>query len=416
MKKILILGGVSVHCKLVEAAKEMGCYTIVTDYLADSPAKKIADESWMINIMDVNQIVEKCKVENVNAVISGWLDPCQKPYNEICEKLNLPCYGTKAQFHILTDKNAFKEFCKECGVDTIPQYTISDVESKTIEFPVFVKPNDSRGSRGQSLCGSYDELEIAVELAKRESSNNEFVIEKYMEGKQDFSMTYFVIDGQPHLIRVCDRYLGKREDGLNKQCIGCIAPSKYAQFYLDYVDQRVRGFIKKLGVKNGPVFMQGFVDGNTIRFYDPGLRFPGGDNELFLKKSTGVDLMKLMVEFALTGKISKQIRDDLFYLDGKHAVQLDFTCRSGKIAEYRGLEEIRKNDKVVSSFARYKVGKCVPNSGDVRQRVYEVGMVVEKGTSVFNAVKEIQSVFDVIDENGESMLVSVLNPELLNYN
>lgn len=416
MKKILILGGVSVHCKLVEAAKEMGCYTIVTDYLADSPAKKIADESWMINIMDVDQIVEKCKVENVNAVISGWLDPCQKPYNEICEKLNLPCYGTKAQFHILTDKNAFKEFCKECGVDTIPQYTISDVESKTIEFPVFVKPNDSRGSRGQSLCGSYDELEIAVELAKRESSNNEFVIEKYMEGKQDFSMTYFVIDGQPHLIRVCDRYLGKREDGLNKQCIGCIAPSKYAQFYLDYVDQRVRGFIKKLGVKNGPVFMQGFVDGNTIRFYDPGLRFPGGDNELFLKKSTGVDLMKLMVEFALTGKISKQIRDDLFYLDGKHAVQLDFTCRSGKIAEYRGLEEIRKNDKVVSSFARYKVGKCVPNSGDVRQRVYEVGMVVEKGTSVFNAVKEIQSVFDVIDENGESMLVSVLNPELLNYN
>lgn len=416
MKKILILGGVSVHCKLVEAAKEMGCYTIVTDYLADSPAKKIADESWMINIMDVDQIVEKCKVENVNAVISGWLDPCQKPYNEICEKLNLPCYGTKAQFHILTDKNAFKEFCKECGVDTIPQYTISDVESKTIEFPVFVKPNDSRGSRGQSLCGSYDELEIAVELAKRESSNNEFVIEKYMEGKQDFSMTYFVIDGQPHLIRVCDRYLGKREDGLNKQCIGCIAPSKYAQFYLDYVDQRVRGFIKKLGVKNGPVFMQGFVDGNTIRFYDPGLRFPGGDNELFLKKSTGVDLMKLMVEFALTGKISKQIRDDLFYLDGKHAVQLDFTCRSGKIAEYRGLEEIRKNDKVVSSFARYKVGKCVPNSGDVRQRVHEVGMVVEKGTSVFNAVKEIQSVFDVIDENGESMLVSVLNPELLNYN
>ncbi len=416
MKKILILGGVSVHCKLVEAAKEMGCYTIVTDYLVDSPAKKIADESWMINIMDVDQIVEKCKAENVNAVISGWLDPCQKPYNEICEKLNLPCYGTKTQFHILTDKNAFKQFCKECGVDTIPQYSISDVESEKIEFPVFVKPNDSRGSRGQSLCSTYDELRDAIELAKKESSNNEFVIEKYMDGKQDFSMTYFVIDGQPHLIRTCDRYLGKRDDRLNKQCIGCIAPSKHTQLYLDYVDQRIKGFIKKLGIKNGPVFMQGFVDGNTVRFYDPGLRFPGGDHELFLKKSTGVDLMKLMIEFALTGKISEQIDEDLFYLKGMHSIQLDFTCKSGKIAEYRGLDKIKENHKVVSSFARYEVGDCVPSSGDVRQRVYEVGMVTEKSESVADSVKEIQAVFDVMDENGKSMLVSVLDPKILNYN
>lgn len=188
--------------------------------------------------MDVDQIVEKCKIEKVDAVISGWLDPCQKPYNEICEKLKLPCYGTSEQFHILTDKNAFKKYCKECGVDTIPQFTISDVENEKIEFPVFVKPNDSRGSRGQSLCNTYDELKVAIDLAKKESSNNEFVIEKFMDGKQDFSMTYFVIDEQPHLIRICDRYLGKREDRLNKQCIGCIAPSKYTQLYLDNVDQR----------------------------------------------------------------------------------------------------------------------------------------------------------------------------------
>ena len=415
MKKILILGGASVHCKLVDAAKKIGCYTIVTDYLENSPAKQIADESWMLNIMDVDLIVEKCRMEQVNAVIAGWLDPCQKPYQAICEKLKLPCYGTAEQFRILTDKNAFKDFCKACGVDIIPQYSMHDVENGIIQYPVFVKPNDSRGSRGQNLCYTKEELLKAIKIAELESSTGEAVIEKFMEGKQDFSMTYFVIGSVPHLIRVCDRYLGKKEDKLNKQCIGCIAPSKYTQLYLNNVDERVKGLIQKLGIQNGPVFMQGFVDGDTIRFYDPGFRFPGGDYELFLKSATGIDLMNMMIEFAMTGKISRQIPDNLFYLNGRHSVQLDFTCRAGKIAEYRGIEEIRKHPYVVSSFRRYEIGEEIPASGDVRQRIFEVGMLLEQGISVSKSITEIQEVFDVLDEFGNSMLISKLAPGLLNY-
>ena len=41
-KKLLILGGAYLHNKVVEAANEMGIYTIVTDNLPDAPAKKIA--------------------------------------------------------------------------------------------------------------------------------------------------------------------------------------------------------------------------------------------------------------------------------------------------------------------------------------------------------------------------------------
>ena len=76
MKKLLILGGTAQQIKLVEAAKKMGVYTIVTDYLVDSPAKKVADEAWMLNIKDVDQIVERCKQEQVNGVICGYIDPC----------------------------------------------------------------------------------------------------------------------------------------------------------------------------------------------------------------------------------------------------------------------------------------------------------------------------------------------------
>ena len=287
---------------------------------------------------------------------------------------------------------------------------------KKVSFPVFVKPNDSRGSRGQSICYSYDELEEAIKIAKNESSSDEIVIEKYMKGKQDFSMTYFVINRIPYLIRVCDRYLGKEEDNLNKQCIGCVSPSKFTSFYLNNVDIKIKSFIKKLGIINGPVFMQGFIDDDTIRFYDPGLRFPGGDYELFLQSATGINLMELLIEFAITGKITHTIADDLFLLNGKHAIQLDFTCRSGKISKFVGIEEIRENKNVISSFERYQIGETIPDSGDVRQRVFEVALLVDDKASVSKSVKEIQSLFDVLDENGNSMLISQLDIKMLNYN
>lgn len=60
-QKLLLLAGVGPHAKVVEAAKEMGVYTIVADYLPTSertPAKMIADESILCNIYDVETLIE----------------------------------------------------------------------------------------------------------------------------------------------------------------------------------------------------------------------------------------------------------------------------------------------------------------------------------------------------------------------
>lgn len=143
----------------------MGVYTIVTDYLIDSPAKKVADESWMLNIKDVDQIVERCKQDQVNGVICGYIDPCQRPYQQICEALDLPCYGTKDQFFYMTDKHAFKKMCVENSVDVIPEYTEEEALSGRADFPLFVKPVDSRGSRGQSVCYTIEQLENAISFS-----------------------------------------------------------------------------------------------------------------------------------------------------------------------------------------------------------------------------------------------------------
>ncbi len=75
MKKLLILGGAFHHCKVVQAAKEIGVFTIVTDYLPveDAPAKQIADKYYMYNISDIDAIVDMCKIKKqLTALIGLW--------------------------------------------------------------------------------------------------------------------------------------------------------------------------------------------------------------------------------------------------------------------------------------------------------------------------------------------------------
>ena len=171
MKKLL-LWGAGPHTKVVEAAKEMGIYTIVADYLEPSvysPARLIADENLINNIFDVNELSDYCKENNVDGVLEFCIDPTQRPAKKIAENVGLPTFGNWEQTLALTDKCDLKKLCKYNNVDIIPEYTEKDIENKKVDFPVLVKPVDSCGSRGIAICDSYFDLEIAINNAKSES-------------------------------------------------------------------------------------------------------------------------------------------------------------------------------------------------------------------------------------------------------
>ena len=230
-KKLLILGGANQHLKFVEAAKKLGIYTIVTDYLRESPCKSVCDEALMLNITDIEGIVSYSKKNHVDGVVAGFLDPCQMPYAIICSELGLPCYGTPDQFFKFTNKKAFKELCKNNGVNVIPDYTEDDFKADRIEYPVFVKPVDSRGSRGQTVCYSPNELKEAIRFAKKQSSNGDILIEQYMGDCDEVQITNFVINGEVFLERTVDSYRGDPRKNLQKVVSCSVSPSKYTDDY-----------------------------------------------------------------------------------------------------------------------------------------------------------------------------------------
>ena len=409
-KKLLILAGADVHVKVVNAAKELGIYTIVTDYLQpeNSPAKQVADEYWMLNITEVDAIVEKCHKEKVDGVLAFCIDPAQIPYQQICEKLGVPCYGTKEQFEILTNKRLFKDYCIAHGVEVIPEYSISDVENNQVIYPVLVKPSESRGSRGQTVCHSKEEIQAAIKIASSESKDGKFLIERYMLGKQDMSFSYIVINGTPHLLKIGDRYLGEVKDNLERQHIATILPSINAEEYRQKVEPNVIKMIKSLGITFGAVFLQGFWENGHVYMYDPGMRFPGGDFDIVLKQTTGFDNMKSFVRFALTGDVNSQQGNPIeaYKLNGSICLILSIAAKPGKIAIFSGMDKVASNAHVYSASQRYHVGETIPASGDIQQRVAEFVVNLPDRTSVQEFLAFVYENIKILDTEGNDMIIS----------
>lgn len=402
MKKLLILAGASVHAKLVNAAREMGVYTIVTDNVPGSFCKTIADKSYDVNIYDMDGLKEICEKEKVDGVLSCYIDPCQRPYNQLCDGLGYFCYGTKQQFFQMTDKHAFKQMCMENDVDVIPEYTIDNLNN--VEYPVFVKPVDSRGSRGQSVCYTREELDKAIVFAKSESSNGDIIIEKYMKGAHEFQVTYFFIDGEAFLLRTTDSYCGSEEKHLEKVVACAISPSRFTDIYIKTAHPKVVKMFKKLGMKNGPVFMQGFEDNGVFRFFDPGLRFPGVDYDLIYKKVFDVDIMKSMISLALCGNCGRStIPTDGVYIQGMRAAVLFPTIKAGKITAKDGEKQITNTPEVISYMPRWNIGDCVPWSYNVNQRSAEIDIVCKSTEELKATIKKIQASLRIYNENGEEI-------------
>jgi hypothetical protein len=98
----------------------------------------------------------------------------------------------------------------------------------------------------QTICRSYAEISNAIMIAKEESSNDEVIIEQYMEGCQDIQLTYFVIDGEPYLYCIADKHNGTEEEGHQGSVIAGIAPSYNSKAILNDAHKKISNMLKNL--------------------------------------------------------------------------------------------------------------------------------------------------------------------------
>lgn len=419
-KKLLILGGFYLACDIVKAAQRMGAYVIVADYNPESPAKDIADRFELISTLDVDALEKFCRKEGVDGVTTGFVDILLQPCYDLCQRLGLPCYMTPKMIEVSTNKVAFKEECNRYDVPVPQTYLvggkITDEVYAKINYPVFVKPLDSSGSRGAGVCNNREELDARFEEALSYSVSHNAIIEDYITGRE-FLMDYIAVDGEFRVLSMFDRYMTPdRGSAVNYSNIS-MTPSKAIDKYLAEINDKVIAMYKGLGFTDGVLFMQGYYDGRRITFFEMGCRL-GGSYYNHQRACLGHNAIDMVVRFALSGKMTNEIDSipvDIAKYKGKYALDCDYLLKGSDetIAKIVGLEEIRKMDGVVEIQQFHDVGYHYVKDRTVDKCIVDIEIVCNSKEEVIEKVNYLNSTFDVLNEKGESLLMTKLNPEEL---
>ena len=419
-KKLLILGGNPETGILVNLANKLGIYTIVVDPNPNAPAKVYAKKYYNIDGFDIENLIKVANDEEIDGILVGVADILVPSYFELCDKLNFPCYANKNIINALSSKDGFEKACKKYKIKTIPSYKLdknfSSNDLNNIKYPVMVKPVDNGGGVGMSICFNKEELTQGVNNAIKNSRKKAFITEKYMDC-DDIVAYYTFQDGEIFLSAIADRITTKKQGILSPVCIASVYPSKHHLKYKSIIHPMMIKMFKGLGIKNGVLAIQFFVENNDFFAYDPGFRLQGEAMHIHINYINGFDHRLMLINYALTGSMGvkglKEKNDFLFL--GNHCCTLWVLLNSGIIKNIFGLKKIEKDSSVIFIMQRFNEGdevlkNMVGNEKQVLARIYIVSKTKEELVSKINSIK---SNLSVIDKDNNEMIIDLLNASLL---
>lgn len=417
MKKLMILGGNPETAIVVNTAISMGIHTVVVDPNPDSPAKVNASESYDIDGFAVDEIVQLAKDIAVDAVLVGVADILVKPYYEICNKLDMPCYATEKAVEAFCSKDGFKKYCLDYNIQDIPgiylDKTAGIEKPDGLEYPLMIKPVDSGGGVGMKICRDDKDYRESVQTAFKFSKKGVVLVEKYMDC-DDMAAYYTFKDGVAYVSAISDRFTTKKQGDASPVCIGAVYPSKHSDLFLEQVHPKLCELFKGLGIKNGVLNIQFFVEDGVIYAYDPGFRLQGEAPHIHLAHINGFDHRKMLVDFAFSGTLGAadfSVQNDHTF-GGKKACTVWVLLKGGKIGRIDGLEAVKSDANTVFVLERFKEGDTIPDAWlGTEKQVYSRIYVVADSIQEINAkIEKIKNTLKITDTHGENMVLEWLQP------
>ena len=411
-KKLLILGGGTLSEDIVNSARELGVYTIVTDWYDTkrSPAKLLADEYWNEEIFRPDLLAQLIKEHGVEGVITGFTDSYLLQYQKVCELSGLPCYASEEVFEITLDKARFKQNCLENGVPVIPQYDLDSFDPKSITSAnkVIIKPVDNSGSRGVIVCKSAEDYQRCLDFALSFSEKKEVIIEKYMD-MDSFAASYTIQDGKISLSTLNDRLEHKSSETAAITTAG-IYPSKYLDLYLEKMDEKIKHMYQVMGAKNGVLSVQGFVDGENFYVMEMGYRLTGGQHYIFSKYENGISALDQLIHFALTGRMADFCIADVDSPRFRDlCLNLCILGKSGHIAKIEGLDYIENLPELIHGVFLKRPGDEIGMDGTTAQKIANLHLVLKNKNHLERIVSAIQERFRVYDVFGHNLVLPLMH-------
>lgn len=411
-KRLLLLGGSRITCEIVRHARKMGIITGVTDWypIEKSPAKQMADEAYFVSTSDITAMSQLIREQKFDGVLTGFTDSVLPYYAEMCDACQLPCYGTKEQFELLIDKEKYKALLRKFEIPTIPEYRIdpNDVEgsARNIQFPVLVKPADSSGARGITVCRSIGELKSAIAAASDASKRKKVLVEQYIDG-EECTVFWLFQNGEYHIMLHGDRHMKSSSKGKIPLPVGYTYPSVMQEAFAAETAPKVKKMFRSIDIRNGMLFMQCKVAGGRCLVYDIGYRLTGTLEYINLREICGYDPMDMLITFALTGDMGEPELDRKLSpnLHGVHAFNVSILSRPGKIAKIKGIEAVKAMPDVFDVVIAHPEGEEITEKMDglLSQITVRVLGKSENVEQMRKTMKHIHDTIEILSDKGDNL-------------
>ena len=197
MKKVLLLCTSHNDLGLVRALRKLGFYIIATGNRENSPGEKWVDKYIKADYSDKELILSIAREEKIDAICQCCNDFGVYTASYVAEQMGLPGYDSYETTLILHNKDKFKRFAREYGIQTPLSESFDNKEDALhalagMNFPIIVKPTDASAGNGINKACNEAEAIRAIEEAFGKSRAGRIVMEPFIEGTQHGFCTFLV--------------------------------------------------------------------------------------------------------------------------------------------------------------------------------------------------------------------------------
>ncbi len=297
MKKIVIIGANDFQNQLILKAKEMGFETHVFAWQDGSIGERTADYFYPVSIVEIDEILEKCKEIKPDAVATIASDLANITVSKVAAGLGLPG-NTPECIEISTNKYAMRSAFLKAGIPTPAFYKVDQVQDELykMKLPVIVKPTDRSGSRAITKITDFKDLEGAIQDAVEQSFEKKAIVEEYIEGNE-YSYETISYRGKHTNLAVTQKYTTGAPHFIET---GHCEPSDLSKETLEKVHKTMYAALDALKITDGASHGEFKVTPEgDIRIIEIGSRM-GGDciGSDLVPLSTGYDFMEMVIDVA----------------------------------------------------------------------------------------------------------------------
>ncbi len=302
--KIAIIGASYLQLPLVLKVHEMGLKSVCFAWEEGAVCKEHCDKFYPISILEKEEILKICQIENISAITSISSDLAVPTISYVADKLNLIANSIESSV-VSTNKFLQRKTLSNNNI-LVPEFenfknlSIELVKDRFI-FPIVLKPVDRSGSKGVVVVKDTGNLNEAIEYSKNESLCGEIIIEEFIEG-EEISVESISWEGNHTILAYTDKVTTGYPHFVELEHH---QPSKFWKSGIhDKIFDTVIHSLNTLGIKYGASHSELIITNKgEVYVTEIGARM-GGDfiGSHLVMLSTGFDFMKSVIEVSLNHK------------------------------------------------------------------------------------------------------------------